>query len=150
TPSLADKVGLDLAPHEEMFDTKLGKAVGKLGLVERSSRAHTAFLNKLRSDMFVKFMDAAEELGKNPEQDLTLAKAYADFINNSTGRGSLDIGQWKLERNARVLNDIFFAPRNMSGQIRTWNTVLNPYEYYKADPVLRKQALRSLFAVAGT
>lgn len=149
-PSFASKIGLDIAPHEEMFNTTIGKAVGKLGLVERSSRAHTAFLNKLRSDQFVSFMDDAKKLGKNPETNLVLAKAYAKFINDATGRGSLNFGKWKLERNAGTINDIFFAPRNMSGQIRTWNQVLNPYRYYQADSVIRWQALKSLFALAGT
>jgi len=148
--SFADKVGLDIAPHEEMFNTTVGKTIGKLGLVERSSRAHTAFLNKLRSDQFVAFMDAAKATGQNPETNLVQAKAFADFINDATGRGSLNFGKYKLEKNANALNDLFFAPRNMSGQIRTWNRVLNPYEYYKADPILRKQALKSLFAIAGT
>lgn len=146
--SLAEKVGLDLAGHEEMFNGNFGKkfAFG----INKSSRAHTAFLNKLRSDQFVSFMNQAKQAGRNPETDLRLAKSYADFINDATGRGSLNVGQWKLERSARALNDIFFAPRNMSGQIRTWNRVLNPYMYAQADPVLRKQALRSLLAIAGT
>lgn len=148
--SFADKVGLDIAPHEEAFNTgPVGKIVNKLGLIERSSRAHTAFLNKLRSDQFVAFMDAAKENGMNPETNLVQAKAFANFINDATGRGSLNFGKWKLERNINVLNDVFFAPKNMAGQIRMWNRVLNPYEYYKADPVLRKQALKSLFAIAG-
>lgn len=149
-PSFAHKVGLDIAPHEEMFNTTIGKAVGKLGLVERSSRAHTAFLNKLRSDQFATFMEDAKKAGADPEKNLMLPKAYAKFINDATGRGSLNFSKWKLEKNANVLNDVFFAPRNMSGQIRTWNAVLNPYKYYQADPQLRKQALKSLFAIAGT
>ena len=47
------------------------------------------------------------------------------------------------------MNDVFFAPRNMAGQIQTWNNVLNPIKYANYDPVLRKQALRSLFAISG-
>jgi hypothetical protein len=150
-PSFAEKVGLELPLHEEMFqNTAVGRLVDRLGLINRSSRAHTAFLNKVRSDQFASFADQAKKVGRDITQDIPLAKAYAKFINDATGRGSLNLGQWKLQRNANVLNDIFFAPKNMSGQIRTWNAVLNPIKYYQADPVLRKQALRSLFAIAGT
>lgn len=147
--SFAEQVGLDLASTEEMFKNTFGKAFEKYSLVGKSSRAHTAFLNKLRSDQFVAMMNDAKAAGLNPETNLRAAKAYAQFINDATGRGSVNIGRWKLERNITALNDVFFAPKNMAGQIRTWNNVLNPVKYYNYDPVIRKQALKSLFAVAG-
>lgn len=149
TKSFHERMGLDLALREEAFNTPfLKKFQERLG-VEKSSRAHTAFLNKLRSDQFVSMMEAAKKVGLDPETNLTIAKTYADFINSATGRGGLDIGKWKLSRNTAALNDVFFAPKNLSGQIRTWNNVLNPVKYYNYDPVMRKQALKSLFAVAG-
>lgn len=149
TKSFAEQVGLDLADNEEFFNSNVGKNVRKYLLVSKSSRAHTAFLNKLRSDVFVSFMKDAEELGRNPTQNLELARSYARFINNATGRGSLNVGSWKFENSAKAMNDMFFAPKNMSGQVRTWNAVLNPVSYVNYDPVLRKQALKSLFAIAG-
>jgi len=145
--SLAEQVGLQLPEHEEMFTGGLGKKFGSW--IDKSSRAHTAFLNKLRSDQFVSMMNDAKNAGFDPERNLSIAKAYAEFINNATGRGSLNVGKWKLEKNINVLNDVFFAPKNMSGQIRTWNGVLNPIKYANYDPILRKQALKSLFAIAG-
>lgn len=148
--SFAENMGLDIAAHEEMFTGVIERAGAKIPLVARSSRAHTAFLNKLRSDQFVSMMEMSKKAGVNPETNELIAKSYAKFINDATGRGSLNIAKWKLERNVGVLNDVFFAPKNMSGQIRTWNAVLNPAKYYSYDPVLRKQALKSLFAVAGT
>jgi len=148
-PSFAEKMGLDLAANEEMFTQSLGKGFEKYSGVGKANRAHTAFLNKLRSDQFVSMMDAAKKAGMNPETDTRIARAYAKFINDATGRGSLHIGDWKLENNTRMINDVFFAPRNMAGQIRTWNNVLNPVKYWNYDPVLRQQALKSLFAVAG-
>lgn len=148
--SLAEVVGLDIAPVEEMFvNTRAPSRFNKYSGIERSSRAHTAFLSKLRADMFVNFMEAGKALGLNPETNLHLAKSYATFINNATGRGSLDVGKWKLSKVGNEINDAFFAARNMSGQIRTWNQVLNPMKYAGYDPVLRKQALKSLFALAG-
>jgi len=147
--SFAEKQGLDLTSTEEMFNAKLGQAFEKYSGIGKASRAHTAFLNKLRSDQFVSMMEASKRAGLNPETNLDIAKKYATFINDATGRGSVNIGKWKLERNIGALNDVFFAPKNMAGQIRTWKNVLNPMSYSSADPVMRKQALTSLFAVAG-
>jgi len=147
--SFADKAGLELASTEEMFNTALGQTFEKYSGIGKSSRAHTAFLNKLRSDQFVSMMEGDKRAGLDPEKNLNIASKYATFINDATGRGSVNIGKWKLERNLNVLNDVFFAPKNMAGQIRTWNNVLNPMKYANADPVLRKQALKSLFAIAG-
>lgn len=147
--SFAEKMGLDLASTEEAFSGVIDRAAAKIPGVARSGRAHTAFLNKLRSDQFVSMMDKSKKAGRNPESDIALAKTYAKFINDATGRGSVNIGRWKLERNLGALNDVFFAPKNMSGQIRTWNAMLNPQKYWMADNTVRLQALRSLFAVAG-
>lgn len=143
--SFAEKAGLQLASHEEMFSGKLTDAFEKYTLVGKSSRAHTAFLNKLRSDQFASMMESAKKAGLNPETNMNVTKGYADFINAATGRGNLG----KLQRNTQFLNDVFFAPRNMAGQIQTWNNVLNPIKYANYDPVLRKQSLQSLFAIAG-
>jgi hypothetical protein len=149
TKSFAELAGLELSQTEEMFSKVGGQAFEKYSGIGKSSRAHTAFLNKLRSDMFAKFMEQAKAAGRNPEVDLELAKTFATYINNATGRGSVNIGKWKLERMTGVMNDVFFAPKNLSGQIRTWNQVLNPVKYATMDPVLRKQSLKSLFAIAG-
>lgn len=153
--SFAEKAGLDLTATEEMFHRTMArtgavtKAAAKIPGLERSSRAHTAFLNKLRADMFASMMEKAKMAGLDPERNMHIAKKYAEFINDATGRGSLNIGKWKLERNVTAMNDLFFAPKNMAGQIRTWKNVLNLMNYAGKDPVMRKQALRSLFAVAG-
>jgi hypothetical protein len=149
TPSFAEKVGLDLASIEEPFQAQIFQKFEKYTGISKSSRAHTAFLNKLRSDQFVSMMNSSKKWGRNPEMDLVLARKYADFINSATGRGALKVGDWQLQRVTKELNDVMFAPKNMSGQIRTWNNVLNPVKYWNYDPTLRLQALRSLFAVAG-
>lgn len=148
-PSFAEKSGLDLAPNEEAFKGTFGDKLKKYSGINKAGRAHTAFLNKLRSDQFVAFMEDSKKAGRSGEDHPLIAQQFAKFINDGTGRGSLNIGKWKLERNAGALSDVFFAPKNMSGQIRTWNSILNPYRYYQADPIMRKQALKSLFAVSG-
>lgn len=151
-PSWAEKVaGLNLPTHEEVFNSKLGADFRKYSGINKASRAHTAFLNKLRSDMFVKMMKSAEDAGLNPKQNIEFAKKYANFINNATGRGKLSAGSWNFEYpgTLKAANAVMFAPKNMAGQIKTWGTVLDPRTYSGADPVMRKQALKSLFAIAG-
>lgn len=147
--SWAEQMGLELPQHEEMFTGSAGKKFGEITGIERSSRAHTAFLNKLRSDQFASMIRDSQAAGIDPIRNQHIAKAYAKFINDATGRGSVNIGKWKLENNMQMMNDLFFAPKNMAGQIKTWNNILNPMKYYNYDRVLRKQALKSLFAVAG-
>lgn len=151
-PSWAEKVaGLNLPTHEEVFSSKLGADFRKYSGINKASRAHTAFLNKLRSDMFVKMMKESENAGLNPKQDIEFAKKYATFINNATGRGKLSVGDWNFEYpgTLKAANAVMFAPKNMAGQMKTWATVLDPRTYGNADPVMRKQALKSLFAIAG-
>lgn len=126
------KAGLDLSdPHaklaarEEMFlsnlankipfwgDTQRFKVKGKnvmvpgLGVVSRSSRAYTGFLNKMRVDVFASVYDDLISRGYDFNRDIEAFKAWAELINCSTGRG--DLG--KLEQVAPYLNLFFFAPK---------------------------------------
>jgi len=147
TPSYAQKVGLDLTDlvknKEEVFRSKWAE---KLPGVRPSNRAYTGFLNKLRSDTFANMVDLAKKQGKDPQTDLVLGKQIADFINNATGRGKLG----PLEGAAKPLADVFFAPRLMASRVHTYTQVLNPKFYTTLDPSVRKEALKSLFAVAAT
>jgi hypothetical protein len=126
------KAGLDLSdPHsklaarEEMFlsnlankiplwgDTQRFKMGGKnitipgLGVVSRSSRSYTGFLNKMRVDVFAAGYDDMASRGFDINRDIESFKAWAELINISTGRGSLG----KVEQFAPYLNLIFFAPK---------------------------------------
>ena len=83
---------------------------------------------------------------KNPETDKVLAKQIADFVNMSTGRGSLG----KLEPVAKELADGFFAPRLIASKIQRYGQVLNPKFYSEMDPMVRSAHLKSLLATAGT
>ncbi len=109
-------------------------------LVRRSNRAYVAFLNNLRADVFEALIRDGKIFNPGMEANLPLARGIADFVNTATGRGSLG----KLEPAAVALNTGLFAPRLIASRVK----ILNPYYYWKADPFVRKEALKSLFAIA--
>lgn len=140
-PSIATEAGLHLTDlnglthrEESMMSTLAERIPG----VRASNRAYTGFLNKLRADTFQNLVqDAAQTTeGGSP----ALLKELANFVNVSTGRGSLG----SLERSAGALNSLFFSPRLIASRL----TMLNPNYYIMANPMVRKEALKSLFTVA--
>ena len=67
----------------------------------------------------------------------------ARFVNSATGRGRL----WApVENAAGVLNATFFSPKLMASRLN----LLSPRYYYRLDPFVRKEALKSLLTFAST
>lgn len=135
-------LGTSLTKREEAFMSSWAEKIPLVGRVVRASgRAYVGFLNKLRADVFAKLIKGARAAGKDvaPESDLT--KEIAKFVNVMSGRGLLG----RFERAAPALNGIFFSPRLAASRL----TILNPIYYIKADPFVRKEALKSLFTVLG-
>lgn len=124
--------------REEAF---LSRAAEKVPGVKASERAYVSFLNKTRADVFNNLVDKAKKLGRNPEENMELSRQIASFVNNATGRGKLPSG----EGIANVLNAAIYSPRLVSSRL----TLLNPAYYVKADPFVRKEALKSLAAYLG-
>ena len=136
------KMGETLALREEAFMSQWAEKIPLVGrVVKASGRAHLGFLNKFRVDVFEDLVLKAERLGLDPKNNMDLTKAIARFANAGTGRGSLG----GLERSAVVLNTFFFSPRLMASRL----TLLNPVYYVKQTPFVRKEALKSLFLLAG-
>ncbi len=129
-----------LNAKEEAFMTGLAEHIPILGrFVKGSERAYVGYLNKLRVDVFNDLSKKFESSGIDDEETL---KSLAKFINVATGRGNLG----RLEKVAPELNTVFFAPRNMAARIQ----MLNPVWYKKLPPPVRKEAIKSAFAVIGT
>lgn len=116
--------------------------VEKIPGVRASNRAHIGFLNNLRSQAFEDLTNKAIAAGHDPYKDKKLARDTADFVNNATGRGSLG----SLEDSANGLNKALFAPR----LIASWVHTFNPATYMNYEPMVRKEALKSLLAVASS
>ena len=150
--SLADVAGLDMTDmishKEEVFRSRFAD---KIPGVAASNRAYVGFLNKLRADSFNSLIKQYQKSGVDPTQNLVLLKNIGSFINDATGRGRLPkMGSLDLERNVEGLSQIFFAPKLMASRVNMYKRVLDPRTYSGADPVMRKQVLKSLFATAGT
>jgi hypothetical protein len=130
--------------REEAFQSTWIEKIPVFGALARaSSRAYTGFANKLRADIFDDMVSQAMNIGRNPYEDIDLAKDIASFINNATGRGSLG----KLEQSGKLLSSLFFSPRLISSRL---NLLLTPATYLKADPFVRKQAWKSYLSFLGT
>jgi hypothetical protein len=133
----------DIAGREEQFmGGGLLEKIPVLGkLVRASGRAYTGFLNKLRADVGEKLIKGAIAAGRDVNTDDKLLQEIGNFVNTFSGRGNIG----KLEKIAPALNGLFFSPRLMMSRL----TILNPVYYIKADPFVRKEALKSLFATVG-
>lgn len=167
-PSLAQKSGLKLTDLTELSKREESMAstwAEKVPLVRNSNRAYVSFLNKVRADNFNNLVKDAEKLYQtakstgsarrgflkesfdnpellNPKTNIKLTKDLASFVNNASGRG--DLG--KLEQSAVALNGAFFSPRLIASRLQ----YMNPKNYIYANPMVRKQYLKSLVAMAGT
>lgn len=132
-----------LADREEGFISDWAEKIPLVGLgVKASNRAYSGFLNKLRADTFDSMVRQYEKMGVNVATDTAKLRELANFINAATGRGSL--GK-RFDAANPAMAATFFSPRLIASRIQ----MLSPHNYLKADPVIRKQAWRSLIAYTG-
>jgi len=142
-PSFADDAGLkltdltDLSNREEAIMSTWAE---KIPGVRRSNRAYTAFLNNLRADTFESLVKDGKIFGADAKANLPLARELANFVNTASGRGSLG----RLESSAVALNTVLFSPRLIASRVQ----MMNPAYYIMSSPQVRKEALKSLFAIA--
>lgn len=101
-------VSKDMLGREEVFQSKLGDYIPG---AKASNRAYATYLNKLRFEVF---KDMIDTLAKGGEPSMKEAKAIANYINLTTGRGVL---HGDLATAANVLNTIFFSPRYLASRI---------------------------------
>lgn len=142
-PSFADDAGLkltDLNDISKREESIMSSWAEKIPGVRASNRAYTGFLNKLRADTFESLIQEGKIFGADGTTNVPLAKELANFVNTATGRG--DLG--KLEGSAKALSSVLFSPRLIASRVQ----MLNPHYYMYADPMVRKEALKSLFSIA--
>lgn len=131
-----------LAGGEEAFMSNLAERIPGVGkLIKGSDRAYSAFLNKLRADVFDDLVKKGKDL--NLGDDKEFLTSVTSFVNAATGRGNLPKF---LEGSSQALNGVFFSPRLMASRLN----LLNPAYYAKLHPTVRKEALKSLLTFAGT
>lgn len=134
--------GAGLLAHEEQFASDYAAQLPGIGRVVRgSSRAYTAFLNKLRMDLFSNQVRIAQAAGRDVNDEKFL-KDIGKVVNAATGRGSM---YEKAEHMMPALNTMLFSPRLMLSRLN----YLDPTWYVRLSGPARKEALRGLFATAG-
>lgn len=147
-----------LSQREEAFFSKWAEKIPMIGRgVAASNRAHVAFLNKLRSDLFATMYKNAKLVDPNIDTNQLKLDQIGSLINNITGRGNLPkfnlptLGgrfaekQVNLERYATLLNQGLFSPRLIASRVQFFN----PNNYIRTDPFVRKEYLKSLIGMAG-
>lgn len=141
---IADPNTLHMNDREEAFMShmaeKLPLGVGKV--VAGSERAYTMYLNKMRTDLFMRAADAFASEGKTPQNRPDLYKSMAKYINATTGRGELVGG---LKTAAPVLNNLFFSPRLIAARLMFFN----PVYYIKMAPEVRMMVLKDMSKFIG-
>ena len=129
---ITDPFNPELTAREEAFMSGYAEQIPGVGkLVKGSERAYVQYLNKLRVDLFNKFIDRFEEQGKTYENNKKLYEATAKYINNITGRGELG----PLKKFSPLFSALFFSPRLMAARIN----MLNPYYFATLPTELKKQ-----------
>lgn len=137
-------LGKTIGNREEQFSSDIAEKLtgGKRSPIRMSGRAYTGFLDKTRADVFDHLIQRAHEQGVNVTDEKFL-KDLGRFINTSTGRGPLG----NLQGAAPALNAVFFSPRLLASRL---DLIFSPLTYAKADPFVRKEAIRSMVQLAGT
>ncbi len=137
-----------LTAREEAFMSNLAEKIWGAGrLIKGSNRAYSTFLNYMRMDAFTKFHDAALQSGLKGKELQANLDAYADFVNNATGRGKLG----PLEGSAGVLNFFMFSPRYVTSRINLLFHGLTGYAFKQGmTNRVRVEAYKTLGAYVAT
>lgn len=127
-----------LSAREEVYRSNLADRIPLYKHLHKASqRAYIGFLNKMRVDAFLNFSDKMIADGYTMRDNPEIFKAWADYVNNATGRGNMG----KFEMAAEKLNNFFFSPRLIAARFNT----LNPFKYANMPTPARKAALKSTF-----
>ncbi len=133
--------------QQDLLEKTLGKIplVGKAAgfAVGGSQRAYNTFLNRLRADSF----DAmSESLSRHRPMTETEAKVLSNFINNATGRGSLETPFGSLERAATELNRVFFSPRYVASRFQMILGPLSGFRFGKGATARTRSLIAQEYA----
>jgi hypothetical protein len=115
-----------LQKGEEAFIKRSGSWVGEKVAnapgVKQSDQMYVTMLDSQRVQRFQQFKQAIDRLALSPEEAASAYKKAANWVNITTGRGSL--GQ-TIDRSFEALNYGIFSPRFVASRLN----VLNPVMY---------------------
>lgn len=130
---IAEQSGLFLATRhggEEAFPSAL---VENLPVIKQTQNSFNATLDVMRLDTFRKYAEVFLMEDMHPDTHPQVFQSLARRVNSMSGRG--DFG--KYNKVADALNLPLFSPRLIKSRL----DMLNPVEYMKMDPAVRKIAL---------
>ncbi len=128
---------LDVDTVEEAYPSSLPERIPLIGRAFKVSQVvYTAFLQRVRVQLFEKMLDSAKASGIDIDDPVQI-RSIARVVNSLTGRGDLGKG----ERVADILNNIFFSPRKLKGDL----DVLTAHAFNRdLSGFARIQALKNL------
>ena len=135
-----------LTNREEDFQTDLARKIPILGVgVAQSEQAYAGFLNKLRADMFNKFVNQYKDDNGNITIDEKTLLDIGSFVNSATGRAELKgsfrgVDLYDFTSAAPQLNQVFFSSRLIQSRFN----MLNPIYYFNLDPKVRIAAAKEM------
>lgn len=94
-----------------MEESYMSRLADKIPGVAGSERAYTTYLNRIRADVFDSLVGT---LGKKGAVTDAEARVIANYVNASTGRGSLGFA----EKAAVPLATVFFSPRFLASRFQ--------------------------------
>ena len=143
---ISDQTG-KMSAREEQFMSKFFGVFKKIPvygqLLTGSERAYAGFINKLRWDVFQKYVEEVESMGLTKEEADVELKALAKFVNTATGRGELGV----LSSAAVPLNSLLFSPRLVSSRLHPF---MMPFLYSKMPKLARQKALKTYATFFGS
>jgi hypothetical protein len=146
TYQLMRKAGLSITNHghnlEEREEAFMSRIATKLPGVSHSERAYEGFLNKLRADTFDNLVKQYQKAGINLEHNPKALRDIAKFVNSATGRGELKAFGKDFSQAGPLLNATFFSPKLIASRVN----MLSPAFYLRLDPIVRRQAIKSLLS----
>lgn len=157
------QLGRRLSKHEERYQSAWAERLGNLPAtrhipvlretlkvvssgIRASERGYTAFLNKMRWDVFNDLSKKYMAEGFDPAANMAPFESLASLVNNATGAGEL--GKYG-ERIAPALSATFFSPRLIASR---FNLFLNPVWHARLHPRVKIEHTKTMlrFVATGT
>lgn len=142
TNGLYKKAKLAVGTIEESFPSTIQEKIPIVGRAFKAADvAYTAFIHRMRADVFDKYIEIAKKANVDLT-DKTQLESIGKLVNSLTGRGNLG----KLEPAANAVNNVFFSPRKLKSDF----DFLTAHQFQKDVTLfVRQQAAINLAKVVG-
>jgi len=119
--------------------------VRKINPYAASQRAYDGYVNSIRIQTYLKLAKELSRDGYTYEADPKVFNKLADFVNTTTGRGSLGAA----DANSKWLNVFLTAPRKVISEVKLYTPYAFVY-YARMPKPVRMKALKDFAQFTGT